>query len=264
VPPRRDGPATQAITVDLTDEDDTYLNGANALGVTVNNVPPTIAISGAASIDKGVPYVLTLGAVSDPGTETVAKYVVNWGDGSSTTYTIGGDKSHVYAAGGVTRAITVDLVDEDGSYANRANALNVKVNTGPTIAVPAAQTAFEDVNKAITGIRVGNPDGGSLMVTLAVGHGTLVLATVPGLTVSGNGSRAVTLSGNSATLDDALASLNYRGSLHYRGGDRLRVTVSDGSLSLERLQFPQAVTASGREDFGWNTTNCADSSPARN
>ena len=55
--------------------------------VTVNNVAPTIAIRGAASVNEGSAYSLTLGAVTDPGTDTVSSYVVHWGDGSSDTYT---------------------------------------------------------------------------------------------------------------------------------------------------------------------------------
>ena len=55
--------------------------------VTVNNVAPTIAICGAASVNEGSSYSLTLGAVTDPGTDTVSSYVVHWGDGSSNTYT---------------------------------------------------------------------------------------------------------------------------------------------------------------------------------
>ena len=54
--------------------------------VTVNNVAPTIAISGAASVNEGSLYSLTLGTVTDPGTDTVSSYLVHWGDGSSDTY----------------------------------------------------------------------------------------------------------------------------------------------------------------------------------
>ena len=59
---------------------------ANALSVHVNNVAPSIAISGAANVNEGSPYSLTLGAVSDPGTDTVSSYVVHWGDGNTDTY----------------------------------------------------------------------------------------------------------------------------------------------------------------------------------
>ena len=51
----------------------------------VDNVAPTIAISGAANVDEGSAYSLTLGAVTDPGTDTVSSYIVHWGDGNSDT-----------------------------------------------------------------------------------------------------------------------------------------------------------------------------------
>ena len=52
----------------------------------VDNVAPTIAISGAANVNEGSAYTLTLGAVTDPGTDTVSSYIVHWGDGNTSTY----------------------------------------------------------------------------------------------------------------------------------------------------------------------------------
>src|SRR6185312_12473092 len=103
-------------------------NAANALSVHVNNVAPSIAISGNTSVNEGSPYSLNLGAVSDPGTDTVSSYTVHWGDGSSDTYSSNGPKAHTYADGPNDYPITVDLVDEDGTYLDRANAFSVHVS----------------------------------------------------------------------------------------------------------------------------------------
>jgi hypothetical protein len=159
-------------------------------------------------------------------------HLVDRGDGTGDTFMTGGAKMHVYADGG-TYAITVDLVDEDRTHTDRDNALsvNVTVNGASTLTVPAAQTAYEDVDLAISGITLGDPDGGNLTVNLSVGHGTLRLGTTAGLTVSGNGTGAVTLSGDIAALDAALGSVLYRGSLNFSGIDIPRIYVSDGSLS---------------------------------
>src|SRR5213078_5021015 len=70
-----DGDANRPITVDLVDEDGTFLDRANAKSVTVDNVAPSIAISGGTSVNEGSIYTLTLGAVTDPGTDTVSDYV---------------------------------------------------------------------------------------------------------------------------------------------------------------------------------------------
>src|SRR5262249_56080922 len=47
-----DGPNTYTITVDLTDEDGTF-TGAGSKAVTVDNVAPTIALSGADHVTEG-------------------------------------------------------------------------------------------------------------------------------------------------------------------------------------------------------------------
>ena len=93
-----DGPANRTITVDLVDEDGTFLDRANALSVTVNNVAPTIAISGAASVNEGSVYTLTLGAVTDPGTDTVSARSCT-GATATATPTHDGVKTHTYADG---------------------------------------------------------------------------------------------------------------------------------------------------------------------
>src|SRR4029077_11972679 len=113
---------------------------ANALSVTVNNVAPTIAISGATSVNEGSAYSLTLGAVTDPGTDTVSSYIVHWGDGGSNTYLTNGVKTHTYADGPNNYSITVDLVDEDGTYLNRANAKSVTVNNASPVVSPLTLT----------------------------------------------------------------------------------------------------------------------------
>ena len=103
---------------------------------------PDDRISGAASVNEGSPYSLTLGAVTDPGTDTVTSYIVHWGDGNSDTYTSNGAKTHTYADGPATRAITVDLVDEDGTFLDRANACQRhRQQRGPDASPSAAPPA---------------------------------------------------------------------------------------------------------------------------
>ena len=109
--------------------------GNDTVTVTVNNVAPTIAVSGNASVDEGSTYTVNLGTVTDPGDDTVTSYIVNWGDGSSDTYSSAGDKTHTYADGDTTPTISVDLVDEDGTHP-AAGTLGITVNNvAPTIAV---------------------------------------------------------------------------------------------------------------------------------
>ena len=72
---------------------------------------------------------------------------MHWGDGNTDTYASNGAKSHTYADGPASRTITVDLVDEDGTHLNRANAFSVTVhNVAPVITAPSNQTADEGDN----------------------------------------------------------------------------------------------------------------------
>src|SRR5262249_21016423 len=103
-----DGPNNFTITATITDEDGTFPN-AGSQAVTVTNVAPTIAISGPASVNEGSPYSLTLGAVTDPGTDTVSTYVVHWGDGAINSYTA----AQVALAG---RVVTHPYADGPNSY----------------------------------------------------------------------------------------------------------------------------------------------------
>src|SRR5439155_26912254 len=122
-----DGDASSTVSVQATDSDNDSGN-TDTQSVTIHNVAPSITISGNASVNEGSSYSLSLGAVSDPGTDTVSSYVVHWGDGSSDTYGSNGPKSHTYADGPNDYNVTVDLVDEDGTFLDRANPLSVHVN----------------------------------------------------------------------------------------------------------------------------------------
>ena len=71
----------------------------------MNNVAPTVDLSGDNDVDEGSTYSLTIGAITDPGDDAVADYIINWGDGSSDTVSAAdlandsGVVDHVYADG---------------------------------------------------------------------------------------------------------------------------------------------------------------------
>src|SRR5262249_23629550 len=126
---------------------------------------------------------------------------------------------------------TVTVDDGDKQTVRTFTVTVNPVNDAPTLTVPGAQSASEDVNKAIGGLKAGDPDNSNLKGTLAVGHGQLTLKAMPGLCVTGNGTSKVCISGNIANMNAALACLVYRGCLNYSGSDTLNITASDGSLS---------------------------------
>ncbi len=121
-----DGDDVHNVSVMVADTGDAADFDTEDFDLNVNNVAPTIAVSGAPQVDVGAQYTFNLGAVTDPGDDTVTGYVVNWGDGSSNTFSASGDVTHTYAAAG-DNTITVDLIDEDGTHVSTAT-LDVTVN----------------------------------------------------------------------------------------------------------------------------------------
>jgi autotransporter-associated beta strand protein len=146
--------------------------------------------------------------IKNDGTDPVIGTFAGLPQGASVV--IGGTTFRIYYDGG------------DG------NDVELTRNVRPTVTVPGARTAFQNVDLALGGISVTDPDDANLTVTLQVSHGTLTLGAVAGLTVGGNGTSSLRLSGSQAALNAALAGLLYRGALNYSGLDTLTATASDG------------------------------------
>ncbi len=137
--PADNGAYTVALAI--TDTGDPASQASDTVIVTAQNVAPTIGLTGAASINEGSPYALTLGAIVDPGADTVSKIIINWGDGTTDTLFSLAPVSHAFANGTASRTIRVDLVDEDGTFISAdtkvVNVLNVlpSFDLGPAINV---------------------------------------------------------------------------------------------------------------------------------
>src|SRR5262249_7963235 len=112
------------------------------VGVTVHNVAPTLAISGASDVNEGSSYTLGLSSF-DPGTDTIASWTINWGD---TTEVVSGNPAsaaHTYADGDATYTITATATDEDGTFA-AGNTVDVTVHdVAPTLAISGASDTNE-------------------------------------------------------------------------------------------------------------------------
>src|SRR6185369_2729702 len=115
----------------------------------------------------------------------------------------------------------------------------------PTASAPATLTLNENVTGvAIAGVSVGplaEDNDDTVSATLTVSHGTLHVASLIGVTVTGADSATLTLSGNAAAVNTLLAGLTYTPSAEYEGTDTLHlsVTSSDGSNT-----YPSPATAS--------------------
>jgi len=111
-------------TINVTVSDEDGGSSSQNQVVTVNNVAPTIALSGANHVNEDALYTLNLGVISDPGQDTVSNYSVNWGDGLTSDFTatqvaaLAGQVTHIYADGPAHRTINVGLTDGDGEFDN--------------------------------------------------------------------------------------------------------------------------------------------------
>jgi len=195
------------VTVTITD-DDTGTH-ADTVTVTVDNVPPTIALTGDATVNEGSTYTLTLGGITDPGTDTVTEWIVHWGDGTSDTYTSGGDVTHVYADDDPTATpsdgttITVDLVDEDGTHLAAGTKAITVFNVAPVVSAGADATILEGGTFSQTG---SFTDPGTDAWTATVDYG------------DGSGVQALTLTGKIFALSHVYAD---------NGSYTVTVTITD-------------------------------------
>ncbi|KWV58045.1 hypothetical protein AS156_35010 [Bradyrhizobium macuxiense] len=151
--------------------------------------------------------------------------------------------------GSDTLRLSVTSIDGSNTYptpATASTAITVNpVAEQPTASAPPTLTLDENAaGVAIPGLRVGplaEDSDDTVSATLTVSHGTLHVAGLSGVTVTGDDSGTLTLSGSAASVNALLAGLTYTPTTEYEGSDTLRMSVmsSDGSNT-----YPSAATAS--------------------
>lgn len=116
-------------------------------------------------------------------------------------------------------------------------------NAHPTITVPGAQSAVSNVAKAITGTSLADTDGNTQTVTIATNHsGTVSLASLTGLTGSGNGTNNLSYAGTIAALNTALATLTYTSATDYVGSETISIGTDDGAGGTDSDSVAITVT----------------------
>src|SRR5262249_8978505 len=108
------------------------------------------------------------------------------------------------------------------------------VNDAPVNTVPAAQTMSEDVTLTFStangnAISIADVDAGSssVQVTLAASNGVLGVTGIAGVTVTGNGTGTVVLTGSQANINTVLNGLTFTPTGNYNGAANLTVTTND-------------------------------------
>ena len=243
---------TDNITVQATDS---FNNSATpqTVGVTVNGAPGIAGPSQILHMSQSDP--LSGVSVSETGNTAGETFMVTLHDGTGILSATGGSEitgngSHDLTITGNLLTVNSDLAtlqDAVGAAGNATVTVNVSDGFGnsatpKTIAIIDATTVSETVsalsgneNTAIllNGISVSDTPstGDTLTTTLAVSHGNITVAATSGVTIGGNDSGSVTLTGTAAAIDAALAntSTNYTGDTNYYGADSLTVTTTDPS-----------------------------------
>jgi VCBS repeat-containing protein len=138
-------------TVTLTVSDGQGGVRSDSLIVMVNNVAPTLSLSGASAVNEASAYTLNL-AASDPGADTIANWTIDWGDGAVDTVAGNpGSVSHTYADGTQTYSISATASDEDGTYSAASSQSVTVSNVAPTASLggPATGARGQERNFAL-------------------------------------------------------------------------------------------------------------------
>jgi hypothetical protein len=150
--------------------------------VTIDNLPPTIALAGGSTVAPSVPFVISFSA-SDPGDDRVLAWEVDWGDGSGSQQ-LGSNTSgaqHTFSEPG-DYSIVVTATDEDTSV-SAAKVVQVRVAQAQ-VSAGGPYTIAEGDSLTLAADVVGTP----LQILWDINGDYFVDGTSP------NGSSTLTLS----------------------------------------------------------------------
>ncbi|MFM5259604.1 retention module-containing protein [Aeromonas veronii] len=223
------GTEGDVITLDLGLETrDTQLTGGSA-GNVHENKPEQVRVT-----IEGVPDGAEIRLPNG-----VAGTVVDLGGGRWQVTTEGGKLGAVElvtndANGALDLKITAQSLDNGalGPEVNGTIHVDVSpVNDAPINVLPTTpQVAQEDQPFVIHGLQVKDVDAGNspIKVTLSVEHGTLTLPAGSGVTVVGNGTGSLVLTGTLADLNALLSGgVTYQGNSDFYGNDALTMVTND-------------------------------------
>ncbi|WP_279487558.1 retention module-containing protein [Aeromonas veronii] len=213
------------------------------LGLETRDTQPTGGSAGNVHENKPEQVRVTIEGVPD-GAEIrlpngVAGTVVDLGGGRWQVTTEGGKLGAVElvtndANGALDLKITAQSLDNGalGPEVNGTIHVDVSpVNDAPINVLPTTpQVAQEDQPFVIHGLQVKDVDAGNspIKITLSVEHGTLTLPAGSGVTVVGNGTGSLVLTGTLTDLNALLSGgVTYQGNSDFYGNDALTIVTND-------------------------------------
>jgi hypothetical protein len=266
----------------ILDTSDQAQGSTATLLVTVSPLPPTITTPAPLNVNQNATLTLSgataisvndLGGTTEQWTASVLDGTLNVGASTGLTITGNGTAS-VVLTGGLTALNTelAGLVYTPTSGFNGTETLSVSdkdladnlMGTGsvtitvnalpPTVSAPASASLNQNATLPLTGleeISVADRSGTAEKLTLSVLEGALNVATTTGLTVTGNATAVVSLSGPLSALDTDLASATYTPTSGYNGRDTLSLSDTDtvdglvgtGSVAITVNALPPTISA---------------------
>jgi 6-phosphogluconolactonase (cycloisomerase 2 family) len=221
---------------------------ANTVGVAIAEVPPVLTFSGPPTINEGAVYTLSNMTATYKGTESVREWVIDWGDGTSST--LNGrptSATHIYREEGA-HTIRAGVIDENGLHVSPKLLPVTVIEVPPTLTLAGASTTTEG---ALYTLSLASSDPGYGFInqwTITWGDGTV--QTVPGNpsvvthTFQTPGRRTI-----SATATDQTAT--------YPAGNTVSVLVTAPALAPTIGGLPFAFEGSPY------TLNLADNNPTQ-
>ncbi len=214
---------------------------ANDTATTAEDVPVNIAVLGNDSFENAGRAITAINgaSIAPGGSITVTNGSVRLEANGTLTFTPAANYngpasfSYTVTSGGVTETATVTVAV-------------TPVNDAPTQSIPAAQSTPEDTavvfssanNNAIT---VADLDGGNVTTTLTATNGILNVAAAAGVTIGGNGTGVITLTGTPAAVNAVLNGLSYTPRADYNGAANISIATTDGVLTANG-SIPLTVT----------------------
>ncbi|RPI64064.1 MAG: hypothetical protein EHM48_01465, partial [Planctomycetaceae bacterium] len=167
-----DGPSAYTITI-TPYAYTTYPWGTYTYGVNVQDVSPTLSVTGNIDVNEGSTYTLTLGSINDPGQDTVSQYIIEWGDGTLGYYPANTTSAeHVYLSGPGNYTIAVAVTDEDGTHVDVADKEITVLNVAPTVSNINYSSTPIDEDTTLTGtLTAATEHPGNAIVTYRIVEG---------------------------------------------------------------------------------------------
>jgi uncharacterized delta-60 repeat protein len=132
-----DGPRRSVVKASAIDGDRSI--STVFANVDVANVPPTVTATGGPPVAEGTQYTVQFNA-TDVGSDTIAKWTINWGDGRVEEYPPDARSAQRKYADSGTYTVVVSATDEDGKF-DAAPVTASITNVPPTIHPIGARVA---------------------------------------------------------------------------------------------------------------------------